>query len=138
MTQVIKAGAEFLVRAPSNSPRLLNQDGGLVGRLELCRKAQANGFADEVVRIQDGKSKLDVAARVVVLPLPPEAAEKARRSARRLALKAQYKASDATLEMAGYLVLLTSLAKTTGRPNGWPRPTAYDGRWNWRSSVRRA
>lgn len=132
---VVGAGADFLVRAPSNYPRLLDDNGQLLERLALCREAGDRGILDRSVRIQDGKSKVEVAARVVILPLPPEAAAKARRAARRLAAKARYKPSDAGIEMAGYLVLLTSL-----KADDWPPErlaSTYRLRWQIELAFKR-
>lgn len=135
LAQVVEAGGEFLVRAPSNSPRLLDSQGHLLDRLSLCRKAGETGVLDRPVRIQNGKSKVEVAARLVILPLPPEVAEKARRAARRLAAKARYKPSEAGIEMAGYLMLLTSLA-----PDHWPPErlaSTYRLRWQIELAFKR-
>jgi hypothetical protein len=135
LAQVVAAGADFLVRAPSNSPRLLDGEGQLLDRLALCREAGEKGVLDQAVRVQDGKSKVEVAARVVILPLPPQAAEKARQAARRLASKARYKPSEAGIEMAGYLVLLTSLA-----PDDWPPErlaATYRLRWQIELAFKR-
>lgn len=132
---VVEAGAEFLVRAPSNAPRLVDEEGQLLDRLALCRQAGEQGVLDRSVTIQDGATKLEVAARVVILPMPPEAAEKARRAARRLAVKARYKASEAAIEMAGYLVLLTSLAR-----DDWPPDrlaSTYRLRWQIELAFKR-
>jgi hypothetical protein len=132
---VVEGGAEFLVRAPSNYPRLIDGHGQLLDRLALCRQAGEQGGLDRPVRIQDGKSRRELTARVVILPLPPEAAEKARRAARRLAAKARYKPSEAGIEMAGYLVLLTSLAQ-----NDWPPErlaSTYRLRWQIELAFKR-
>lgn len=135
LAQVVEDGAEFLVRAPSNYPRLLDGQGQLLDRLTLCRQAGEAGVLDRPVRIQDGKSKREAAGRVVILPLPPEAAEKARRAARRLAAKARYKPSPDGIEMAGYLVLLTSLP-----PDPWPPErlaATYRLRWQVELAFKR-
>jgi hypothetical protein len=135
LAAVGQAGADFLVRAPSNSPRLLDADGEVVERLELCRKAGTEGCADQAVTVEDGRSKVQTPARLVILPLPPEAAAKARRAARRLAAKARYKPSDAAIEMAGYLMLLTSLSS-----EGWPPErlaSTYRLRWQVELAFKR-
>lgn len=132
---VVEAGAEFLVRAPSNAPRLTDEAGQVLDRLALCRQAGEHGVLDRSVKIQDGATKLEVAARVVILPLPPEAAEKARRAARRLAVTARYTPSEAAIEMAGHLVLLTSLA-----PDHWPPErlaSTYRLRWQIELAFKR-
>jgi Transposase DDE domain len=135
LAEVVEAGADFLVRAPSNYPRLLDCQGRLVDRLALCREAGKNGVLDRPVRVQDGKSKVEVAARVVILPLPPEAAEKSRRAARRLAAKARYKPSQAGIEMAGYLVLLTSLPSHNWTPE--QLASTYRLRWQIELAFKR-
>ncbi|PDT43848.1 IS4 family transposase [Sinorhizobium fredii] len=135
LARAVAAGADFLVRAPSNYPRLLDSEGQVLDRLALCREAAEKGVLDRSVQVQDGKSKLAVAARVVIFPLPPEAAEKARRAARRLAAKASYAPSQAGIEMAGYLVLLTSLA-----PDDWPPErlaSTYRLRWQIELAFKR-
>lgn len=135
LARVVEAGADFLVRAPSNYPRLLDGQGQLLDRLALCREAGKKGVLDLSVSVQDGKSKVEMPARVVILPMPPEAAEKARRAARRLAAKARYKPSLAGIEMAGYLVLLTSLP-----PDDWPPgrlASTYRLRWQIELAFKR-
>lgn len=109
LAAVVAAGAHFLVRAPSREPRLLNQRGERLERLSLCRAAQAAGLLDQAVIIQGAKSGVQVPARIILLPLPPAAAEKAKSVARRNANKWGYNPSCDGVEMAGYLVLLTSL-----------------------------
>lgn len=135
LCDVVAAGADFLVRAPSNYPRLLDGNGQPLDRLTLCREAGEKGGLDRAVRVQDGKSKAEVAARLVILPLPAEAAEKARRAARRAASKAQYQPSQAGIEMAGHLVLLTSLAA-----DDWPPDrlaATYRLRWQIELAFKR-
>lgn len=135
LVEVAAAGADFLVRTPSNYPRLLDSEGQVLDRLALCRAAGEKGVLDQAVRVQDGKSKAEVAARVVIVPLPTEAAEKARKRARRLAAKAQYKSSEVAIEMAGYLMLLTSLA-----PQEWPPDrlaATYRLRWQIELAFKR-
>ncbi|WP_187972122.1 IS4 family transposase [Aquibium microcysteis] len=135
LARVVEAGGAFLVRAPSTHPRLLDGEGRLLDRLALCREAGEKGVLDRPVRVQDRKSKVEVAARVVILPLPPEAAAKARRAARRLAAKAGYEPSEAGIEMAGCLVLLTSLPS-----DGWPPErlaSTYRLRWQVELAFKR-
>jgi hypothetical protein len=135
LARVVEAGAAFLVRAASNHPRLLDGQGQVLDRLALCRAAGEKGVLDRPVTIQGGKSKVEIAARLVILPLPPEAAAKARRAARRLAAKARYKPTRDAIEMAGYLALLTSLA-----PDEWPPErlaATYRLRWQVELAFKR-
>ena len=117
LARVRADGAEFLVRLPSNQPRLLDSAGQLVDRLALCRKAGAEGGLDQQVTAQAAKSKIEVQGRLMILPLPPQAAEKARRAARRNARTWGYEATEAAVEMAGYLMLFTSLCAQQWPPD---------------------
>lgn len=108
LAEVVAGGADFLVRAAANYPRLLDRTGRPLDRLALCRRATRGRPADQPVMVTEGKGGTGVAARLVVVPLEPEAAARARERARRNARAWGYRASEAAIEMAGYLMLLTS------------------------------
>jgi Transposase DDE domain len=109
LAEVVAGGADFLVRAAANYPRLLDQTGCPLDRLVLCRQATRERPADQPVLVTKGKSGMGVPARLIIIPLEPEAAQRARERARRNARHWGYRASEAAIEMAGYLMLLTSL-----------------------------
>jgi len=135
LAAVVAAGSHFLVRAPSREPRLLDPRGERLERLSLCRAAQIAGVLDQAVTIEGGKSGVQVAARMVILPLPPAAAEKAKAAARRNANRWGYQASCDGVEMAGYLVLLTSLPAAD-----WPAErllATYRLRWQIELAFKR-
>lgn len=135
LAEVRAAGADFLVRLPSNQPRLVDDTGQVVDRLALCRKAGKDGGLDQRVTARLARSKIAVPGRLVILPLPPDAAEKARRAARRKARTWGYQATEAAVEMAGYLVLLTSLP-----PHEWPPEriaATYRLRWQIELAFKR-
>jgi hypothetical protein len=117
LAEVVAGGADFLVRAAANYPRLLDRTGRPLDRLASCRQATWGSPADQPVRVTKGKGGTGVAARLVVVPLEPEAAARARERARRNARAWGYRASEAALEMAGYLMLLTSLPVETWPPS---------------------
>jgi hypothetical protein len=82
-----------------------------------------------------GKSSTGVPARLVIVPLEPEAAERARERARRNARHWGYRASEAAVEMAGYLMLLASLPVET-----WPASrvlASYRLRWQVELAFKR-
>ena len=66
--------------------------------------------------VTKGKSSTGVPARLVIVPLEPEAAQRARERARRNARHWGYRASEAATLMAGYLMLLTSVPVETWPP----------------------
>jgi Transposase DDE domain len=132
---VVAGGADFLVRAAANYPRLVDQTGCPLDRLALCRQATRERPADQPVVVSKGKSSTGVVARLVVIPLEPEAAQRARERARRNARHWGYRASEAAVEMAGYLMLLTSLPVET-----WPALrvlTSYRLRWQVELAFKR-
>ena len=135
LAEVAAGGADFLVRAAANYPRLLDQTGCPLDRLALCRQATRERPADAPVLVAKGKSSTGVPARLVIIPLEPEAAERARERARRNARHWGYRASEAAVEMAGYLMLLASLPVET-----WPASrvlASYRLRWQVELAFKR-
>jgi Transposase DDE domain len=135
LAEVVAGGANFLVRAASTYPRLVDQTGHPLDRLALCRQATRERPIDQPVAVSKGKSGTGVAARLVIIPLAPEAAERARERARRNARHWGYRASAAAIEMAGYLMLLTSLPVAT-----WPALcvlSSYRLRWQVELAFKR-
>jgi hypothetical protein len=116
LAEVVAGGADFLVRAAANYPRLVDQAGCPLDRLALCRAATREAPADRPVVVAKGQGGTRVAARLVIIPLEPAAAQRARERARRNARHWGYRASETAIEMAGYLMLLTSLPVETGPP----------------------
>lgn len=117
LAAVRQAEAHFLVRAASNYPRLLDPEGRRLDRSALCREAERAGVLDRGVVVAGARTKTQVTARLIVLPLPKPAAAAARVAARRNAKHWGYIASEAGIEMAGYLMLLTSLSAEEWPPD---------------------
>lgn len=110
MAAVRAAGGDFLIRMTARQPRLLDEAGDKLDRLTLCRAAGREGLLDRPVTVAGGgRQGPRLPVRLTIWPLPPEAAEKAREAARRTARRTGYTASEAAIEMAGYLMLLSSL-----------------------------
>jgi hypothetical protein len=102
--------------------------------LELAEATRA-GIIDRPVTVASAKSKTRVAARLVIAPLPREAAARARLKAKRDARAAGYTPSATGLEAAGHLMLLTSLD-----PDDWPPDrliAAYRLRWQVELAFKR-
>lgn len=135
LAAVRRDGGEFLVRAASTHPRLLDAEGRRLDRLALCREAAASGLVERSVVVASAKTKTEVAARLLIVPLPKLVAEKARAVARRKAARWGYRAGEVGIEMAGYLMLLTSLPA-----DAWPPDkvlSAYRLRWQVELAFKR-
>jgi hypothetical protein len=131
LAEVVAGGAAFLVRATANDPRRLDRTGRPLDRLALCRRATRGSPADQPVRVTKGKGGTGVAARLVGVPLEPEAAARARERARRTARAWGDRAAEAALEMAGCLMLLTALPIET-----WPPPRVLaSSRLRWQVEL---
>jgi IS4 transposase len=139
LAAVTMAGADYVVRLSANALKLETVDGAPFKRAALCRRAEQEGIQDAVVVVHDGnasaKAGAPLPARVIVLPLPPEQAEAARRRMRRQARKAGYTPSADALVTAGCLMLITSL------PAGdWPAErilALYRRRWQAELAFKR-
>ena len=109
---VLDAGADILVRAGWKNARWLDADGEPVDLLAEFRKGTASGLIDQPIWIgRKGASAL--ALRLVAIKKPAQAAEAARRKARRDARRGGHQISKGTLEAAAWVILITSLdAKT--------------------------
>jgi hypothetical protein len=108
---VVSAGADYVVRLSSNALALRTAEGETFDRGALCERAVREGALDETVTIHDAASGGRMEARLVVLALPPEQAEAARRLARKKARKWGHTASRRMLATAGCLMLITSLPR---------------------------
>jgi hypothetical protein len=106
---VVAASADYVVRLSANALALRTLEGNPLDRGALCERAVAEGLLDETIMIHDAASGERMRARLVVLALPLEQAEAARRLARRNARKWGHTASRKMLATAGCVVLITSL-----------------------------
>lgn len=110
----LRSGTCFIVRLGSNALRLKTLDGAPFDRVALCRKAEAEGVSEQSVSVKAIKGGESFEARIVILPLGSQAAEKARALARKNARKWGYRAGDAGIATAGCLMLITSLPAKDG------------------------
>jgi hypothetical protein len=104
-----------VVRLSAKALKLETADGTPFDRAAVCRKAEEQGVQAVAVRVRGPKGHTPLAARVIVLALPPEAAEAARRQMRKNARSWGYTPSAEALSTAGCLMLITSLD-----PEDWP------------------
>lgn len=108
MAAVIEAGADLIVRAGWKSLRWLETDGERLDLLAELDKATAFGQIDRPVWI-GCKGGPAIGLRLIALKKPPEAAQAARRKARRDAQREGYTVSQGTLAAADWVILVTSL-----------------------------
>ena len=109
MAELIKAGADFVIRAGWKSARWLDCKGRALDLIAELRKASKRGLIDCPIWIKP-KQGAALALRLVAVKKPQQAAAEARRKARRTAQKGGHQLSKKTLEAADWVILVTSLA----------------------------
>ena len=109
MAAILDAGADLVVRAGWKNARWLDADGEVVDLLDEFRKGAARGLIDRPIWI-GRKSGAPLPMRLVAVKKPPQAAEAARRKARREAQKGGHQISKGTLAAADWVILVTSLS----------------------------
>ena len=135
LAAVTGAGADYVVRLSANALRLESAEGTQLRRATACGRAEREGVQDVAVVIADNAGRPPLSARMIVLPLPPEQAEAARRQMRRNASKAGYTPSADALATAGCLLLITSLPAAD-----WPATRVlelYRRRWQVELAYKR-
>lgn len=109
LAAVSGAGADYVVRLGAKALILTHPDETALKRAAFCERAQRKGLQDLPVLVHDAKGGEALTARLIILPLPPDKAEAARRRMRRNARKWGYTPSEDALATAGSLMLITSL-----------------------------
>lgn len=108
MAVLLEAGADFVIRAGWKSARWRDADGEALDLIAALRNAAADGLLDRPIWIQR-KQGAPLALRLVAVKKPAQAAEAARRKARRDAQREGHQLSQCTLEAADWVILTTSL-----------------------------
>lgn len=106
---VLDAGADIVVRAGWKNARWLDADGNPVDLIAGFHEGRATGLVDRPIFIGRKRREKPLALRLVAVRKPPMAASEARRKARREAQRGGYQISEATLEAADWVILVTSL-----------------------------
>jgi hypothetical protein len=109
IANVIEAGGDIVVRAGWKSVIWLDAQDGRVDLIAALREAAPQGSMDRPIFVKR-KNGQRLALRLITVKKSPEAAEKARRQARRAAQQEGYTVSQATLEAADWVILVTSLS----------------------------
>jgi Transposase DDE domain len=115
---VVAAGADYLVRLSAKAALTLRTPAGApISRAHACRRAEACGVQDIDLVVHEasrGEGET-MPARLIILPLPPDRGEAARRQMRKKAQKWGYHPTEDGLATAGCLMLVTSLPRQS-----WP------------------
>jgi hypothetical protein len=106
---VLDEGADVLIRAGWRNARWLDADGEPVDLLAEFRKASETGLIDRPISI-GRKGGEPLALRLVAVKKSGQAAEAARRKARRKAREHGHQIAKGTLAAAEWVILVTSLA----------------------------
>ena len=108
MAGLIKAGADFVIRAGWKGARWCDAEGRAVNLISLLRKAAARGLIDCPIWIKPRRGA-PLALRLVAIKKPEQASAAARRKARKSAQRGGHQLSKQTLEAADWVILVTSL-----------------------------
>jgi hypothetical protein len=108
MAGILEAGADVVVRAGWKNARWLGADGEAIDLIAVLRKGTKRGVIDQPIWIAR-KSGAPLALRLIAAKKSPQAAEIARRKARREAVKGRHQISQGTLIAAEWILLVTSL-----------------------------
>jgi len=108
MGEILDAGADVVVRAGWKNARWLEADGKPVDILAVLRDGTEPGLIDRPICMAR-KSAAPLALRLVAVKKSPQAAEIARRKARREAAKGGHQISKGALVAAQWVILVTSL-----------------------------
>lgn len=108
MARLIRAGADFVIRAGWKGARWLDGKGHALDLIAELRKATERGLLDRPIWIKPRRGA-PLALRLVAVKKPPQAADEARRKARRSAKKGGHQLSRQTLQAADWVILVTSL-----------------------------
>lgn len=135
LAAVSGAGADYVVRLSATALKLTHPEGTALRRAQLCTTAEPAGVQDVPMLVHGAKGAAPLAARLIILPLPPEKAEAARRRMRQKARRWGYTPSADALATAGCLMLVTSLDAER-----WPAErvlSLYRRRWQVELAFKR-
>ena len=107
MAKVIDAGADVVIRAGWKSARWVDEAGNTIDVVAELRDATV-GLVDRPIWIKRKGGSL-LAVRLVAIRKPQQAANEARRKARREAQRGGHTISKQTLDAADWVILITSL-----------------------------
>jgi hypothetical protein len=112
MSPILDAGADFVIRAGWKSARWLDSDDLPIDLIAELRKQAKIGLIDRPI-VVGRKRGGPLALRLIAVKKSPQAAAEARRKARREAQRGGHQVSQATLDAADWVILVTSLDPET-------------------------
>lgn len=118
LNAVAAAGGDFLVRVGRRSLSLALAEGGAFDLATVLDESDKTGRCDLLVEVRDGRNRKrpPLVARLVVLKKPPEAAERARKTALRASQRGGHSNDPLSLRAAEHLMLITSLGQDRASP----------------------
>ena len=133
----VEAGGDFLNRLGSRQLRLLTAKGQRFDIRQALLVSARKGLFDQPVLIAHGRNARfePVPARLVVLPLSPEAAVKARQRLARAAQREVYTPSQTAVAATEHLILITSIPASDIDPNDLA--DLYRLRWQIELAIKR-
>ena len=106
---ILAAGGDVLVRAAWKNACWLTADGQPFDLIAALRGNAASGLIDQPIWLRRGQDRPALGLRLVAVKKSPQAAETARRAARRQAQRGGHQISPDTLTAADWVILVTSL-----------------------------
>jgi hypothetical protein len=105
-----EAGADQLIRLTWNSLNLRDRAGKAIDWLDVFAKADLAGCVDMPINVHKARGRFNpLPLRLVIIPKPPEIAERARDLAHRNFRNDQHNIDLRTLKAAGYIIVINSL-----------------------------
>ncbi len=108
-------GGDFLIRMGARSLKLEERDGPGLDLMEALAVAEREGVHDRDVVVLHGrkgrKTWPPLPVRLIIVPLPPEAARAARQRLQRAGQRERYTPSPVAVAAAGHVMLVTSLGR---------------------------
>jgi hypothetical protein len=108
MRSILDEGGDFVIRAGWKGARWLEVDGRPLDIIAEFRRSAEMGKIDRPIAVAC-KRDVPLVVRLIAIKKSPKAATEARRKARREAQRGGHKLSQATLEAADWMIIVTSL-----------------------------
>jgi len=115
LRHMVDHGADLLIRMGSRSLKLEDGEATGLDLMEALAVAERDGVYDDDVFVRHGrkgrKTWPPLPMRLVIVPLPPEAAKAARQRLQRAGQRERYTPSPLAVAAAGHVMLITSLGR---------------------------
>lgn len=116
LRHMIAGDGDYLIRMGSRSLKLEDADGKALDLMDIFAAAELHGDWDGDVMVVHGRKGRKrwppLTVRLIVKPLPPAAADAARKRLKRAGQREGFKPSPLAWAAAGYIMLVTSLERS--------------------------